>query len=208
MIERLHQQFAIPVLRETDEEKLYSLARALVDGGLHILELTLMSESALKVIKRLSVEKTLLIGAGTVLNTEMAEKAIDAGARFLVSPGLNQEAVAVAGAHRVPFIPGVLTPTEIMQAQNIGCEVIKIFPVTSVGGTSYLKNLRGPFPGLKIMASGGIGLDDLKKYSDVGAYCVGTGGQLTPQDAVQNSDWKTITALAQDYVSEVGRFRP
>lgn len=194
MMEKIHEQFAIPVLREADEEKLYSLGKALADEGLKVLEITLMSDSALKVIKRLSSEKELIIGAGTVLDQEMAKKAMDAGAKFLVSPGLNEGAVVIARNNNVPFIPGVLTPSEIMQAISLGCEVIKIFPVSNVGGVSYLKNLKGPFPKLKVMSSGGIGLTDLKDYFEAGAFCVGVGSQLTPE-------------LAKEYIIEVNRLR-
>lgn len=194
IMEKLHEQYVIPVLRETDEEKLYSLAKNLAEGGLKVLEVTLMSETALKVIKRLSTEKELIIGAGTVLDQSSAQKAIEAGAKFLVSPGLNEGAVVFARNHNIPFIPGVMTPTEIMQATSLGCEVIKIFPISTMGGVSYLKNLKGPFPKLKVMASGGIGLSDISDYFKEGTFCVGAGSQLTPE-------------RAKEYVSEINRLR-
>ncbi len=207
IMEKLHEQYAIPVIREMDEEKLYSLGKTLAEGGLKVLEVTLMSDSALKVIKRLSADKELIIGAGTILNQASAEKAMEAGAKFLVSPGLNEGAVVFARNNNIPFIPGVMTPTEIMQANSLGCEVIKIFPVSIVGGVSYLKNLKGPFPKLKVMASGGIGLDDVRDYMKEGTFCVGAGSQLTPKDAVKNEDWKKIRELAKEYVFEVNRLR-
>ncbi len=207
VFEKLSSQYAIPVIRETDEEKLYSLGKSLAEGGLKVLEVTLMSESALKVIKRLATDKDLTIGAGTVLNEEMAKKAMDAGAKILVSPGLNEGAVVFARMNNIPFIPGVMTPTEIMRAMALNCEVIKIFPVSTLGGISYLKNLKGPFPNLKVMASGGIGLDDLRDYFENGTFCVGAGSQLTPKDAVKNEDWKKIRELAKEYVFEVNRLR-
>ncbi len=207
IMEKLHEQYVIPVLRETDEEKLYALAKTLAEGGLKVLEVTLMSESALKVIKRLSSDKDLIIGAGTVLDQTSAKKAMEAGARFLVSPGLNEGAVVFARNNSIPFIPGVMTPSEIMQATSLGCEVIKIFPVSVVGGVSYLKNLKGPFPKLKVMASGGIGLSDISDYFKEGTFCVGAGSQLTPKDAVHNEDWKKILKLAEEYVFEINRLR-
>lgn len=206
-IDKITLQYTIPVLRETDEEKLYSLAKSLAEGGLKVLEVTLMSDAALKVIKRLTVDKDLTIGAGTVLNADMAKKAQDAGAKFLVSPGLNEEAVIFARNQQLPFIPGVMTPTEIMKAMSLDCEVIKIFPVNTLGGASYLKNLKGPFPQLKVMASGGIGLDDIRDYFEIGTFCVGAGSQLTPRDLIKNEDWKKIRELAKEYVFEVNRLR-
>lgn len=207
VIEKIHSQYVIPVLREKDEEKLYALARALAEGGLKVLEVTLMSASALKVIKRLSVDQDIIVGAGTVLDQAMAEKSMDAGAKFLVSPGLNEGAVIFARNNNVPFIPGVMTPTEIMQALSLGCEVVKIFPISTLGGVSYLKNLKGPFPELKVMASGGVGLDDLRDYFEQGTFCVGAGSQLTPKEAIEKEDWKKLRELAKEYVFEVNRLR-
>lgn len=207
IMEQLSRQYAIPVIRESDEEKLYSLGKAIAEGGLKVLEITLMDESAYKVIKRLSTDKDLIIGAGTVLDESMAKRAIEAGAKFLVSPGLNEAAVSYAKSMNVPFIPGVLTPTEIMKAMALGCEAIKIFPVASLGGAAYLKSLKGPFPKLRIMASGGIGLDNIREYFEAGTFCVGTGGSLTPKDAVKNEDWKKIRELAKEYVFEVNSLR-
>lgn len=207
MMEKLHQQYTIPVLRETDEEKLYSLAMALSEGGLKVIEVTLMSETAYRVIKRLSSHSDLIVGAGTVLDQVSAEKALAAGAKFLVSPGLNDGAVVFARNNNVPFIPGVMTPTEIMEAKSLGCEVVKIFPISTLGGTRYLKNLKGPFPGLKIMASGGIGLEDIGEYLKEGAFCVGAGAHLTPKEVIEKEDWKKIQELAKEYVSEIDRLR-
>ncbi len=194
VLDSIHKQFSIPVLREIDEEKLYSLAKSLVDGGLTVLEITLMSDDALKVIRRLSSDKEVIVGAGTVLNQDQARKAMDAGAKFLVSPGLNEGAVVFARNNNIPFIPGVLTPSEIMQANSLGCELVKIFPIATMGGTNYLKQLKGPFPKLNVMASGGIGFDDLKHYFAAGTFCVGVGTQLTPE-------------LAKKYVLEINRLR-
>ncbi len=207
IMDKISSQYIIPVLRETDEEKLYSLAKALAEGGLKVLEVTLMSDSALKVIKRLSADKELVIGAGTVLDQSSAEKAMEAGAKFLVSPGLNEGAVVFARNNSIPFIPGVMTPTEIMLAVSLGCEVVKIFPVNTLGGVSYLKNLKGPFPQLKVMASGGIGLDDIRDYFEIGTFCLGAGSQLTPKDVIKNEDWKKIRELAKEYIFEVNRLR-
>lgn len=193
VLDSLHDQFLVPVLRETDEEKLYRFSMELAQKGMRALEITLMSESALKVISRLSQEKGLTIGAGTVLDQNLAEKAVDAGARFLVSPGLDEGAVVFARNQNIPFIPGVLTPTEIMKALALGCEVIKVFPVGSMGGVEYLKNLKGPFPKLKVMASGGIGLSDIEGYLKAGCFSVGMGSQLTP--AVAEECLKKIKAL-------------
>jgi 2-dehydro-3-deoxyphosphogluconate aldolase/(4S)-4-hydroxy-2-oxoglutarate aldolase len=207
ILESFHRQYTIPVVRETDEEKLYSLGKALGEGGLRVLEVTLMSDEAYKVIKRLATDKDLVIGAGTVLNQDQAKRAIDAGAKFLVSPGLDEGSVVYARNNNIPFVPGVMTPTEIMQAISMGCELVKIFPASTLGGVSYLKNLKGPFPKLKIMATGGIGLADVREYYEAGTWCVGAGTQLTPREVVKNEDWKKIRELAKEYVFQVNSLR-
>lgn len=172
-------QYAVPVLRHTDGKELEKLARALAAGGLKVLEITLMSEAAFDVIKRLSQESDLVIGAGTVLNGEQAGKAISAGARFLVSPGLNQAVHAIATEKKTMHIPGVLSPTEIMLAQEWKIPLVKVFPVQSMGGPQYLRLLSGPFPHMQWMASGGVSVDDIHAYRQHGASCVGIGSELT-----------------------------
>lgn len=206
-LERVQEQFAIPVLRHTDGATLRQLARAMSDGGLAVLEITLMSPAALDVIREFSAHPGLVIGAGTVLDADQAEKAMSAGAQFLVSPGLDEASVLVAQKQGVPFIPGVLTPSEIMKARSLGCRLVKLFPTGSVGGMDYLKALRAPFPDMGFMCTGGVGIEDIRRYHSAGAYAVGLGGQMTPASALEKGDWKTITALAQRCIEEVRQLK-
>jgi 2-dehydro-3-deoxyphosphogluconate aldolase/(4S)-4-hydroxy-2-oxoglutarate aldolase len=207
LIEHFQHQFAIPVLRETREESLYSLVEAITEGGLPIVEITLMSDSAYSVIKRLSSHSNMIVGAGTVTTLDEAKKAINSGAKFLVSPGLPIKAIEYAHTQNVPFYPGVLTPTEIITARDLGCELLKVFPISSVGGTSYLQNLKGPFPKLKWMATGGVKLADLKSYMDTGTTCVGIGNQLTPIEMINMKDWNGLTKEAQKFSDAVKDLR-
>lgn len=204
---KLSSQFVIPVIRETHESTLEHLVMALADGGLTTVEITLMSEAALKIIEKLSVKTELTIGAGTVLTPEQAQAAIDAGAKFLVSPGLNEESVKIAHRNSIPFIPGVLTPTEVMRAQALGCDTVKIFPVTQLGGASYLKALQGPFPQMKWMTTGGVQLSEIKTYLDAGCLCVGLGGQLLSPSLIKAHDWSELTKIAQDHIDVVKKAR-
>lgn len=197
--QELNLQYAIPVLRHQEEDTLYEICQALVQAGMKVLEVTLMSEAAYAVIKRLASEK-VIVGAGTVLNHTQAKRALDAGASFLVSPGLNAEAVEYSFSQNVPFIPGVLTPTEIMKASQLGCELVKIFPVSSMGGPGYLEALKGPFPHVKWMATGGVSEKDIPLYKKAGAHCVGLGGNLTPKNLIEAKDWKALTTLAQHHL--------
>lgn len=192
------KQFVIPVIRENDASKLESICLALADGGMNVLEVTLMSEAALHVIKKLSGK--LVLGAGTVLTPEQAEKAKDVGAQFLVSPGLNLEAVE---ATDLPFFPGVLTPSEIMQARFAGCNVLKIFPISAVGGPAYLQALRGPFPTLQWFPSGGVSFENMREYKKAGAFAVGMGGNLVAVDAIANKEWNRLTKAAANHLKVI-----
>lgn len=201
MINSIENQFVIPVIREKDEETLYSLCMALRDGGMKVLEVTLMSEAAFKVIQRLSNEKDLRIGAGTVLNTAQAKQSLDAGAKFLVSPGLDIPSVKYAIDHNILFIPGVMTPSEIMAAKNLDLKIVKVFPVSSLGGTDYIKNLAGPFPNMKWMATGGITPKDISHYRASGISAIGLGSQLTPKEKIVSRDWKGISEIAKSILT-------
>ena len=127
LLVNMKEQFAIPVIREENADNLESICLALADGGLKILEITLMSDAALTVINKLSKRSDLTIGAGTVLNAEQAKQAINNGATFLVSPGLDENAVNFAASQKILFFPGVMTPTEIIKAHALNCEMVKIF---------------------------------------------------------------------------------
>jgi 2-dehydro-3-deoxyphosphogluconate aldolase/(4S)-4-hydroxy-2-oxoglutarate aldolase len=197
LLAKLNQQFIIPVIREKNADLLESICLALAEGGLTILEITLMSETAFSVIKKLSREPRLLIGAGTVITANDAEKAIDCGAQFLVSPGLNQDAFQAANKKNIPFFPGVLTPSEIMQATLLGAELIKIFPISSLNGIHYLNSLKGPFPNLKIMASGGVSYNDIEEYIKSGVHCAALGNQLMPSHIIKAKDWQSLIRTAR-----------
>ena len=189
------KQFCIPVIRENDLVKLESICLALADGGMLVQEITLMSESAIHVINKLS--SRLRLGAGTVLTPEQAVKARDVGAQFLVSPGLNIEAIE---ATDLPFMPGVLTPSEIMQARFAGCNVLKLFPISAVGGASYLRALKGPFPTLQWVPSGGVSFENMREYKIAGAFAIGMGGSLVAADAVANKDFHRLTKAAANHL--------
>lgn len=203
LLTHFQAQFIIPVIRETTAQALESICLALADGGLKILEITLMSETAFTIIKKLSQQNDLIVGAGTVLTAEQARKALDAGAKFLVSPNLNTEAIQVAQQSNIAFFPGVLTPTEITQAKAQGCELVKVFPISALGGPAYLKSLREPFPQLKWMATGGVTLTALKDYMQAGATCVGLGKNLILTEKVKTKDWQALRSLAAYYVNIV-----
>jgi 2-dehydro-3-deoxyphosphogluconate aldolase/(4S)-4-hydroxy-2-oxoglutarate aldolase len=189
----------IPVIVIRRVEQAVPLARALVDGGVRVLEVTLRTPVALEAIRRIAAEVAgAVVGAGTVRTPADAEAAAAAGARFAVSPGF---ASAVAGACRdqgLPLLPGVATASEAMAAQLEGYDFLKFFPASQAGGVPMLKALAGPFPDLAFCPTGGITRETAPQYLALPNVKVCGGSWLTPQDAVDAGDWARITALARE----------
>jgi len=147
--------------------------------------------------------KTTLIGAGTVTTSEQAEQCIRAGAEFLVSPGLSTHVLAVAHACDKLAIPGALTPTELMHAQDQGARLIKIFPCGNVGGPKYLQSLRGPFPHAALIPTGGVNVSNAANYIAAGAFALGVGGDLVNVAALREGNLSKITQAARELVQAV-----
>lgn len=170
----------VGVLRADDSTRALELARAAIRGGLQALEVTCTVPDAATVIATLRLEKpSCLIGAGTVLSPAQAREVIHAGAAFLVSPHFGTDILEIARADNVPYIPGVLTPTEVAAALSAGCEIVKIFPIARAGGVAYLRDLRGPFPQLKALVTGGVRSAEVSAYLQAGALSVGLGELFT-----------------------------
>lgn len=195
----------IPVIVIERLEQAVPLARALVAGGVRVLELTLRTPIALQVIERVVNEvEGAIVGAGTITRPEDFDACIRAGARFGVSPGLTPELAAAAHAHDLPLLPGVMTPSEVIAARAAGFTALKLFPAQQAGGIAMLKALGGPFPDLCFCPTGGITAATAPDFLVLpNVVCVG-GSWLTPADAVQAGDWARITALA----AAVSRERP
>lgn len=187
---RLGAAGVVGVLRAPSAEQALIAVQAAVRGGLKAVEVTLTTPGAEAVLDDLShtLPKGVLLGAGTVLSTTQAETAIASGATFLVSPHLGENILEVARYHSVSYVPGVLTPTEIVRALQLGVGVLKVFPIASAGGVSYLKHLRGPFPNLQVMVTGGVSPHQATSYREAGALAVGIGSNLFPEDALTTGD--------------------
>jgi 2-dehydro-3-deoxyphosphogluconate aldolase/(4S)-4-hydroxy-2-oxoglutarate aldolase len=173
-MEQLSRTRLVAVVRSGGD--LDQIVGALWSGGVSLVEVTLTSPGALDAIGRLSQLRP--VGAGTVRTIGEAKAAVAAGASFLVSPGLDTDLVAWAAEADVPHLPGVLTPTEIETALSAGAQAVKLFPVSAVG-PGYLDALRGPYPDLATVPTGGVGIDNAREYLDHGAIAVGVGGSLT-----------------------------
>ncbi|MCX7601855.1 MAG: bifunctional 4-hydroxy-2-oxoglutarate aldolase/2-dehydro-3-deoxy-phosphogluconate aldolase, partial [Meiothermus sp.] len=146
----------------------------------------------------------VLLGAGTVMSVQQGRSALEAGAQFLVSPHLSEELLNLAREAGIPYVPGVLSPTEIVRARSLGAEVIKVFPAGSSGGVRYLNDLRGPFPDLQILATGGIKPSEVPAYLQSGILAVGLGSHLFPQSALEGGNWAALEAATRRALHEAG----
>jgi 2-dehydro-3-deoxyphosphogluconate aldolase/(4S)-4-hydroxy-2-oxoglutarate aldolase len=185
----------VPVVRAANAAEAHQAVRAIHAGGISIVEITMTVPNASVLISELAREYAgkLLVGAGTVLTYEQAIECLDAGAEFLVSPGLSIP-VLRAGQDRAKLaIPGALTPTEIMVASREGARLIKIFPCESMGGPKYIKSLRGPFPDIDFIPTGGINAANAADYFAAGSYALGIGSELVDLQALRRGEPQNIS---------------
>ncbi|HLO97543.1 MAG TPA: bifunctional 4-hydroxy-2-oxoglutarate aldolase/2-dehydro-3-deoxy-phosphogluconate aldolase [Fimbriimonas sp.] len=192
----------VPVVRATSPEEAMTAISALAAGGVDVVEITMTVPGAIDVIRQVSdaMGDRVLVGAGTVLDPETADACIAAGAKFIVSPSLNLETVRHCVAKQVFVAPGCLTPTEVHAGWSAGADVIKIFPADAVGGPSYIKNLRGPFPSVQFMPTGGVSLSTIKDFLAAGAVAVGVGSNLVDLKLLREQGPDALSALAAEFV--------
>ena len=198
----------VPVVRANSPAGAAFAAQAVSRGGIPIVEITMTVPGAIGVIAELARNMPdLIVGAGTVLNAETARRCMDAGAQFLVSPGLDVETVRLAVRENVVMAAGALTPGELMAACNAGADFVKIFPCAQVGGAAYIKALKGPFPDVPLIPTGGVNLDTIPNFIAAGAAAVGVGGELIDRNATQSRDAAIIENLARRFVEAVRNAR-
>lgn len=187
----------IPVLVENDVNNAIEITKALLEGNVKVIEVTLRTPNSLKILESLSREfPEAIVGAGTVTNMRQFAAAETAGAKFCISPGLSNELLFGAMQADTPLIPGISSVSEAMCARNIGYKVLKFFPAEAAGGPKTLSSIAGPFPDLLFCPTGGININNASDYLDLAnVACVG-GSWLVPSEAVKNQDWKEITSLA------------
>lgn len=198
----------VPVIVLKDAEKAVPLAKALLDGGIPCIEVTFRTSAAEESIRRISkAYPQMMCGAGTVLSIEQAQKAIDAGASFIVSPGLDEKLVRWCQEHSVPVFPGVCTASEVQAAVGLGLNVLKFFPAESSGGVKMIKDLCGPFPSVRFMTTGGISMANLAEYA-TSPYVVAVGGSwMAKGDVIEKQDWAKITTLCKEAVTAIKDLR-
>lgn len=186
----------MPVIVIDDVERAIPLAEALLKGGLNWIEITLRTEAALEAIRRIAAKvPEMRVGAGTVITEELAQKAIDAGATFGLAPGFSRKILRVFKMNRVPFIPGVCTPTEITHAFEHGYKKLKFFPAEPAGGANYLKGANAPFKsyGMQYCPTGGLNLNNMMSYLNLPEVFTIGGSWLATGKQIANAEWTTIT---------------
>jgi 2-dehydro-3-deoxyphosphogluconate aldolase/(4S)-4-hydroxy-2-oxoglutarate aldolase len=193
----------VPVVRAESSAHAMAAAEAVLAGGIAIVEITMTCPDAIEVISELvrSMGSDLLVGAGTVIEVEAAQRCLDAGAEFLVSPGLDVEVVKLANRNAKLMMAGALTPTEVIAAWKSGADFVKVFPCGNVGGPKYIKALKGPLPQVPLVPTGGVNLQTAAEFIKAGAAALGIGGELVSASALAAGNLGEITKAAKQYVA-------
>jgi 2-dehydro-3-deoxyphosphogluconate aldolase/(4S)-4-hydroxy-2-oxoglutarate aldolase len=205
VVRRIGEIGIVPVVRASSVEEANRAVEAICAGGIASVEITMTVPNAISVIREVVQQrgKDVLIGAGTVTNAAQAEACILAGAQFLVSPGLSAAVLAEARNHSILAIPGALTPTELMSAQEHGATLIKIFPCGNVGGAKYLKSLKAPFPKAMLIPTGGVNTANAADFIAAGAFALGVGADLVDAAALREGNLEKVTNAARELVNAV-----
>ncbi|MCL7746816.1 bifunctional 4-hydroxy-2-oxoglutarate aldolase/2-dehydro-3-deoxy-phosphogluconate aldolase [Halalkalibacter alkaliphilus] len=199
-IQKIIDEKLIAIIRIEDTNSIEQVVTSLYKGGIQIVEVTMNTPGALEAIGRIkSLFPDLLVGAGTVLDSETAQSAISAGANFLLSPTLDKATIRTGNRYGVPVIPGVMTPTEALKAYEYGAQMVKVFPVRSLD-PCFAKDLLVPLPFLKLMAVGGISESNTEDYLNSGWHAVGIGGQLVNAQLIRDRDFVEIEKRARRFV--------
>ncbi|PYS30944.1 MAG: 2-dehydro-3-deoxyphosphogluconate aldolase [Acidobacteria bacterium] len=209
VIQRIRDTGLIPVVRAESAELAMRAVEAIKTGGVDVLEVTMTVPGAIDVIAKLAATfgTEVVIGAGTVLDPDTANKCIQAGAQFIVSPALNEETISFCRREDVAVFPGALTPTEVVRAWNAGADAVKVFPAGAVGGASYLKALKAPLPQIELVPTGGVSLKTAADFIKAGAMALGVGADLVDTKALREGHDQLITERAKQFLKIVGEAR-
>ena len=207
--ERILEIGIVPVVRASSPREALLTVEAVCAGGIPIVEITMTVVGALEVIRQVVRDRgtRTLVGAGTVLDAAAAQQCLDAGAEFLVSPGLDLETVALARQEKKLMMAGALTPTEIMAAVKAGTDFVKIFPCANLGGPKYIAALKGPFPNVPMIPTGGVNLATAEEFLGAGATALGVGGELVQKEALRQGKPEIIAETARRFREAVARGR-
>jgi 2-dehydro-3-deoxyphosphogluconate aldolase/(4S)-4-hydroxy-2-oxoglutarate aldolase len=196
-LQLVEQTRIIAIVRGVEEQHITGVAQALLDGGVRVMEITLNTPGATKMIAQLQEQfgQQMYIGAGTVLDIEDTKKALEAGASYLVTPNMDEEVIRYAAEQGIPIYPGAMTPTEIVKAWKAGATAVKIFPGASLG-IGYIKELQGPLSHIPMVAVGGVSEDNIAQFIQAGCHGVGIGGSLVNLKEIAAGNYSWITDKA------------
>jgi 2-dehydro-3-deoxyphosphogluconate aldolase/(4S)-4-hydroxy-2-oxoglutarate aldolase len=207
VVEQIKECGVVAVLRADSPNELMDVSKALRDGGVVAIEVTMTVPGALKVIEEASAKMTdTIVGVGSVLDTETARAAILSGAEYVVCPILNVDVIEMVKRYGKAVMPAGFTPTEILTAWQAGADVVKVFPA-SVGGPSYFKDIKGPLPQVELMPTGGVDIHTTPEFIKNGACAVGAGSAMVDKQAVADKNWKKLTETARAFVDAVASAR-
>ncbi len=212
VLQHIYDVGLVPVIRAESKDEAIRIIDAISEGGLSTLEVTMTVPGAVSLIEAIRKrEPSVVVGAGTVLDPETARACILAGAQFIVSPALNLATIEMSRRYSIASMAGALTPTEVVTAWQAGADVVKIFPCGAVGGASYIKALKAPFPHIELMPTGGVSMKTAQDFIKAGSFALGVGSDLVDAKAILNEDWTTlstaVTVRAREYVRLVKEAR-
>ncbi|WDI30087.1 bifunctional 4-hydroxy-2-oxoglutarate aldolase/2-dehydro-3-deoxy-phosphogluconate aldolase [Hyphococcus flavus] len=208
LAEKLNNTPVVPLVQADDPEVALKTVAALQAGGLDIIEVVLRTDAALSCLEAIAKEASgAIVGAGTVLSESQAKEAVKHGAKFIVSPGLNDDVVKFCQAHKLEVFPGVVTPSEVQRAWNLGLRTVKFFPAGLSGGAPMLKALSSVFRGMKFMPTGGVSTDNLKDFLAIPSVIACGGSWLTPAKEIEAGNFGAVTELASEAVKLAAEVR-
>ncbi|RJX34974.1 MAG: bifunctional 4-hydroxy-2-oxoglutarate aldolase/2-dehydro-3-deoxy-phosphogluconate aldolase [Desulfarculus sp.] len=210
VVDRIITEGLITLIRTASAEEALAAAAALSEGGASLIEVTMTVPGAIEVVRELARRRSnsFIIGAGTVLDSETGRLALLAGAQFLVSPSLNFELIQLAHRYSVVVIPGALTPTEVLAAWNAGADFVKVFPVGQLGGPAYVRALKGPFPQILLLPSGGVNLNNVGEFIRAGATAVAVGSEIVDKAALREKNFQVIRDKTRAALRAIQEARP
>ncbi len=208
VLDELYKTGVVAVIRADQSVTLIQTAEALIAGGVKFIEFTMTIPNAMQIISESTqrLKGQCFIGAGTVIDSETARTAILAGAQYVVGPSFDEGMVRLCNSYDVMVMPGAYTPTEMLHAWKNGADIVKIFPA-DLGGPTLFKDLKGPFPQIKILPTGGVTFDTAAAFIKAGAYAVGVGGALADKKLIADGNFAQITENAKRFVEIVGEAR-
>jgi 2-dehydro-3-deoxyphosphogluconate aldolase/(4S)-4-hydroxy-2-oxoglutarate aldolase len=199
----------VPVVRTSSADSAIRSIEAIYRGGIRAAEITMTVPGAIRALEKVADQfgDTIVLGAGTVLDPETARACMLAGAQFFVTPALNVSTIELAQRYSKPIMPGALTPTEVVTAWQAGADVVKIFPASAVGGAKYIKALKGPFPQIEMIPTGGVNLETAADFLKAGACAVAVGGELIDAQTIKEGRYDVFEERARQYLEVIRKAR-